>query len=175
VRKVLIVSALLAVMVAGAAFWWAQPLLALRNLKHALQSRDTNRVAALVDFDTLRANVIRHTDQKLDRANEDKFLGGVRSSIEKDLAAGKIESYATPEGFIHLVCDHSADGSVDMSPQPPGKPCVLDGKLQRAGYENSSHFQVVVRRSQGSGLRLMLARENDAWKVVNLADASPAK
>lgn len=132
-------------------------------------------MAVLVDFDTLRVNVVRHTDQKLDRVNEDKFLGGVRSSIEKDLAASKIESYATPEGFIHLVCDHAADGTVDMSPQPPGKPCVLDGKLQHAGYEDSSHFQVVVRRPQGSGLRLMLARENGNWKVVNLADAGPEK
>jgi len=172
-RKALVIIAVLAVIIAGAALWWSQPLLVLRNLKHALQARDANRVAELVDFDTLRANVIRNTDQKLDRANEDKFLGGVRSSIEKDLATGKIESYATPEGFIHLVCDHAADGSVDMSPQP-GKPCVLDGKLQRTGYKDSSHFEVIVRRPQGSGLSLTLARENGNWKVVNLADASPA-
>lgn len=173
-RKLLILVAVLVVIAAGYALWWSQPLLALRQLKIALVSRDEDRVATLVDFAALRVNVLKHTDHKIDVANQDEFLGGLRRSIEKDLAEGKIETLTTPEGLIHVVCDKKPDGSVDTSPQPRDKPCPVHGELRNPHYLESSRFIVGIHKQSGADLRLTLARGDDGWKLVDLADAAPA-
>lgn len=167
------VVVLLAILVAAGAYW-ARPLIALGQLKSAIQARDEAAVARRVDFDKLENNVVHHLDQRIEQKNQDKFLGKLRGEIESFVTGFVVEDLATPSGLIHLSCDTDAQGNIDRSPKPPGTPCEFDADIQSANYESRTRFNVVAHRPQRGEIGMVMEQGADRqWRLVSLTGSGP--
>lgn len=152
-----------------AAVCYYRPLLAVRDLKHALQARNPAGVALRVDFPTLKANSKRYREAQLEEKNDGKFLEGLRNWIGKGLVDDAVDNAGTPEGLIRLVCDGKTDGE----PTPAGTPCPLNGHLVDYGYIDDNRFRVIVGMPSGKGLGMVMSRTGGItrWRLVQLFDA----
>lgn len=147
----------------------AMPLLALRELRSALEARAPAAVAPLVDFPALHANVKAETDRKIERANDDSFLEPLRDWIGKGLAAEALDRIATPAGLIRLSCDQQTDADLSKA---QGKPCVLNGKVEHLAYLSLNRFRIDVRPQNGKPFAMILARHGlFDWRLVDITAA----
>lgn len=171
-RKAVAIAAGGLVIAAAGAWFYARPLLAVRDLKAALQARDPQGVALRVDFPALKANVSAMKKDKLEKDNDGKFLEGLRNWIGDQVVDSSIDRIGTPEGLIRLACDGKADGL----PTPPGAPCSFKGKVEHYRYLRGDRFRIDVRRADGKGMGLVMAQTAGSrrWRLVDLLDV-PAK
>lgn len=168
----MLVIALIA-LIGGAAFW-ARPLLALGELKSALEARDESRVSSMVDFDKLEKNMSAHLEQRIEVRNQDKVFGSVISKVESFVAGIAVQDLATPSGLIHLVCDTDAEGNLDRSPRPEGTPCEVDVDIKSAGYESRRRFSVIAERSDDGQMEMMMEQGADSqWRLIGLSGSGP--
>lgn len=175
-RTKILLAATAVLLTAGvaAAVHWARPLLALHELQTALEARDEAAVAQVVDFDALRSNVTDYVQYRIEKQNQDKFLGGLRSAVQGVVAEILIGALATPEGLIHLSCDTRPDGSVDTSPKPPGTPCKIEARVHNPQYLSSTRFKVMAERPDEGDMGMILDRQADgAWRLVGLTGSGP--
>lgn len=140
------------------------PLRALKQLRDALQARDENGVAALVDFPRVRANASMRVEARLRQANEGRPLGGLRAAIADRFADRVIDKIATPRGLIGWVCD----GSLKAPPSPP-PPCDLKGELKDRHSESASRYLATLGLPDGKQVTLAVEQQADAkWRVVDI-------
>jgi hypothetical protein len=155
---------LVLVLAAAACFAW--PLGEVSALKHSLMARDAEGVARRVDFAALKANVKLAAHRKIEEKDSGSVLAPVKDAIIEVIADGKVDRVATPEGMIHLVCDHSTDGD---GPSPEsGKPCELHGHIQHFGFQSPRRFTVAVRADTGEHFTLVMVRRGWRWQLVDL-------
>ncbi len=164
----MLVIALIALI--GGAVFWARPLLALGELKSALQARDENRVSGLVDFAELEKNMNADLEQRIEVRNQGKVFGGVLSKVEGFFAGIAVQDLATPSGLISLVCDTDAAGNIDRSPKPEGAPCKVDVDIKSAGYASRRRFSVIAERSNDRPMEIMMEQGIDSqWRLIGLS------
>lgn len=172
-RIALIVTVLLLGLAAAAA-WWAKPLFAMSQLKSAIQARDESKVADLVDFEKLEANVGRHLDQRIEDKNDGKFLGSVRGKVESWITGIVLEDLATPEGLIHVSCDTDAEGNIDRSPKAPGTPCEFDADISSVRYVSNNVFEVRAQRDEKDEIGMVMERGADTqWRLISVTGSGP--
>lgn len=156
-----LLAAIAALMLAGCGL---QPLRTLKQLRDALQARDEAQVAALVDFEQVRAASRARVEQRLDQANQGKLLGGLRAALADRVAEGVIERLTTPRGLIGWVCDQS----LKPPPSPP-PPCRLQSDLTQRQSVGEDGYRADLTLADGKSVTLMLKRQSDGrWRVVDI-------
>jgi hypothetical protein len=173
VRKWLVIGVVILLIAAGAAAFYARPLLAVRDLKAALQARDPQAVAPRVDFPTLKANVSAAKKDKIEQQNDGKVLEGLRNWVGAELVDGAIDRVGTPEGLIRLACDGKTDGL----PTPRGAPCSFQGHVDHYEYLSGDRFRIDVRKADGKAMGLVMGQTAGSrrWRLVDLLDVPSKK
>lgn len=172
-RKWSVLAVVVLLVAAGAAWFYARPLLALRELRNALQARDPQAVAPRVDFPTLKANVKAAKKDKIEKENDGKLLEGLRDWIGSEVVDSTVDQVATPDGLIRLACDGKTDGL----PTAPGTPCAFKGHVERYRYLSGDRFRIDVRKADGKGLGLVMGKTagSPRWRLVDLLDVPARK
>lgn len=147
----------------------AGPLLALRSLRDGLAGRQPDVVARRIDFPALRANIRAAVHDRIERDNDGTLLEPLGNFFGKTLADEAIESRLTPDGLIDLACEKGGTGAAAGN----GEACELGGELRSVRYLSASRFRVDIRRADGMGSALILARSGNGigWNDWRLVDA----
>ena len=164
------------VLLAALGYVAAGPYLAIADIKTGIAEKDTDRLAAKVDFPTLRQNLKDQINARLmhNTAGElkDNPLGALAAGLATTMVDGIVDAFVTPAGLANVMeGDRPSESLVkqtvkaDTGPPPKEEDLLRNA---RYSYDSFSQFSVWVPDDEGKETRFVLQRDGVTWRLVNL-------
>ena len=163
----LLASALLAYTAAG-------PFITLYQIRSALETQDTEKLAQYVDFPVLRENLKAQINNlilsKVPDGLADNPFGALGLAFAGTLVDSLVEGYVTPGGLSTLL----AGRLPDVLPQQPDasltetQPATAPVAAPQFTYDSPSQFTMRLNISADSAIRLVLKRTGFTWRLTNI-------
>jgi hypothetical protein len=174
-----------AVLAALALAWCAaQPLYAFQALADAGRAGDRDRLAALVDFPAVRADLEAQLDARLagalakDRGLAEGPFGRLGALLAPQVVDRVVEAAVTPEGVAAIVRSGRAPlsdltrGKTALPPPPDTAPPATDETARRPrtrfAYTGPNTFEATTFSRDGAALGWVMARRGLGWKLVGI-------
>lgn len=152
-RNLLIAGAVLVLVVVFALA--VTPLLAVQSLRDALVTRDSGKLAELVEPGRLRPNVAARTRDYFGPASP---------------AAGlATERLLTPQGLAAAVCD----AGIATPPGAAAPFCPVSASLGDLRFASLGRFSAALRRPDGVAATIVMDRQGLHWRLVDIVLAGP--
>lgn len=175
-NKKTIVIAVIVVFALGAGAVYSLPYVAIYRIIAALEAKDTNQLAVLVDFPQIRDNLKSFVGTKLQAGTADTkndAWGQIQRSLPSQVIAGALENLITPEGLVDFV--HQRLEAVAAGQEGANKTKLTAWPLYAAlvgsadlAYVSPSEFVVAVRTGDTGMPRFVLRRNGAAWRLTNI-------
>lgn len=168
-KRMLVVAILAGVLLAG--YVVTAPVIAISQIRAAIQRRDSEKLSAHVDFPSLRNNLKEQLNAQLlkQAASQDNPFGLLVMPFISKLGEGMVDSFITPTGIASLMAGEEPDTpessqtiqtSKNVKPEP--------FKNAQYSYDSTSTFSVRVTNDKGEQVRFVLTRSGLTWKLSNI-------
>ena len=158
---------------AALVYLYFTPYLALRKMQAAAESGDTRALAALVDFESLRASAkseVREAAARRVGGDGPGAIGRVGGFVAGALAGAVadplVDATMTPQG-VTLLLEGRAPGETRRDDD--GRDWREDVRISR-GYDGANRFLVRYHDRESGDERLALVMEREAlgWRLVGV-------
>ncbi len=193
--KSVVITLIVAVVVAVLGLIYASPYIALDRLKRAADARDAQTVNQYVDFPSLRESLKDQVGQlltrKIDTQKSGNPLAMIGAMIGAALIGPLVDSYATPDGVAALLngipprgdpgekppvpseANSAAGGAPEAAPAQPAPTAVAPSSPKppqqtTAGYRSFDTFAVNYQHGAGNARYSAILRRYGlfSWKLV---------
>lgn len=156
----------------------AGPWITIAEIRQGVETRDSERLTANIDFPSLRKNVKMQFRSALiergQRESENAALGLALAGLGGALVDGIVDTALTPEGLAALMSGQeqavltTSPGTEAHNPQAQqqSKPELFADA--RYTYDWHDRFSVWVPNDDGSEIRFILARQGLSWRLSNV-------
>jgi hypothetical protein len=173
-RRSPLVPLLALALCAAVVYLYFTPYLALRKMQAAAESGDTRALAALVDFEALRASAkdeVRDAAARSVSRGSERGLARVGGLVAGTLAGAVadplVEAAVTPAGVSGLLQGRAPGAKPERE---TGRGRWRDDLRISRGYEGANRFLVRyhARESGDERLALVMEREGLGWRLVGV-------
>ncbi len=184
--KSVVITLIVAVVVAVLGLIYASPYIALDRLKRAADARDAQTVNQYVDFPSLRESLKDQVGQlltrKIDTQKSGNPLAMIGAMIGAALIGPLVDSYATPDGVAALLngipprgdeANSAAGVAPEAAPAQPAPTAVAPSSPKppqqtTAGYRSFDTFAVNYQHGAGNARYSAILRRYGlfSWKLV---------
>ncbi|MXO73727.1 DUF2939 domain-containing protein [Altererythrobacter aerius] len=174
-NKLLAAVAVVAIVLAGVAWYFASPAYAMSQLKSAAESGDAAALEDRIDFPKVRESL--KTQLRAAMATElarpemkDNPFGALGAMLAMGMVYGMVEGFVTPEGMSAMIAEGRmqrpgqspapapADGAADRQP--------VDWTVDRDGFDRFTATPVTP--DGGPAPSLVFERDGLGWKLSGL-------
>ncbi len=165
--------------------WWAaSPIFAFQALSDAAQAGDRDRLAGLVDFPAVRADLKTQLTARIDAAiDRDKGLaqspfGALGALLGPTVVDQVVEAAVTPDGVAAILrtgraplSDLSARKTALPPPPdtaPPAPEAAPARPKTRFAYTGLDSFQATTFSRDGAPLGWVMERRSLGWKLARI-------
>lgn len=147
------------------------PYLTAYQLKQAVDQGDGSKVAAYIDFPSVRANLKQDLGTLIDRQYQQErkqnMAAGLNAVIAKRLLTGMVDMVVTPDNTISMIQGidpQEAATNPDIS--RPGEQTEI--RQADLAYRGLNRFEIAVTNDDDKTVTLDMQRRFLTWKVVHI-------
>lgn len=158
--------------IAGVAWYFGSPWYALRGLKAAAESNDSDALSAYIDFPALREDLKAEVlGQMMAEAQKDKGeFSGLAMALGPAIVGPMIDGFVTPQGLrAAMVSNRSKTGP--SSKQPPAAGTFAMDDKPVVSRRSFSEFTVGTAKDPGNVM--VFKRHGLGWKLSGVDIAPP--
>lgn len=167
-RKRWILIAIVALIAAGVGWYFASPAWTLKQMAHAGQARDADKLSAYIDYPKLRES----SKSQLKAAITAQITSGHHNGFEAlgmmigmSMVDNMIDGVLSPEGMEAMF---AAQQRKVAGPQPANKPFGLDASNREIVHNGIDRFRLHEKGKPGQDGDLIFERHGLSWKLAEI-------
>lgn len=159
--------------IAGLAYVFFSPYLAVSNMRQAMINKDAKTVASYIDFPKFRENFKAELNAKIllemNKKQDDNPFAGLGMMMVPTIVNTMVDAFASPAGIEAMMKSDAPNSSAQNSLKQAFT--TNDSVEVSTGYESLNEFQIETtdKANRSKGVIMIFERRGiTGWQLVNL-------